>query len=394
MSDRPLQRARALIVACGAHVMHDGFTDLIYVMLPLWQREFGLTFAAVGLLRTLYTGAMATFQFPSSLISERAGAGLMLALGTAFAGAAYIVAGSGSTYAALALALFAGGLGSSVQHPISSNMVARAYEGARSRVALGTYNFSGDIGKMALPALVAGLLFLLPWRNVLWIVGLIGLCVAVAIFFFAPRMPPEIHQASDQEASRGNGGTFTTGLSILLAIGCIDSATRMGFLTFLPFVLTSKGATVQTVGLALTILFAGGAAGKFVCGFLGARIGVLATVCLTEGLTAVGMLGLLPLNLAVSLAVLPLIGIALNGTSSALYGTVPELVPPSRRQRAFGIFYTGTIGAGAIAPVLSGLFSDVYGVRLLILVVGSLVLATIPLAVALQRNFQTEAVSA
>ncbi|MGH7327745.1 MAG: MFS transporter, partial [Polyangiaceae bacterium] len=291
-----ISRTRALIVACGAHVMHDGFTDLIYVMLPVWQREFGLTFVAVGLLRTLYTGAMATFQTPSSMLGERMGARSMLALGTAFAATCYLVAGSGSTYAALALALFAGGLGSSVQHPIASNMVARAFEGARSRVALGTYNFSGDIGKMALPALVAGLLFLLPWRRVLWIVGLIGLCVAVAIFFFAPRVPPEAHNdRRDGSPSPDFGRTFTTGFSILLAIGSIDSATRMGFLTFLPFILTSKGATVQSVGLALTILFAGGAAGKFVCGFLGARIGVLATVCLTEGLTALGMVALLPL---------------------------------------------------------------------------------------------------
>ena len=32
-------------VACGAHALHDGYTDLIYVMLPLWQREFGLGYA-------------------------------------------------------------------------------------------------------------------------------------------------------------------------------------------------------------------------------------------------------------------------------------------------------------------------------------------------------------
>ena len=29
-------------VACGAHALHDGYTDVIYVMLPIWQREFGL----------------------------------------------------------------------------------------------------------------------------------------------------------------------------------------------------------------------------------------------------------------------------------------------------------------------------------------------------------------
>ena len=52
---------------------------------------------------------------------------------------------------------------------------------------------------------------------------------------------------------------------------------------------------------------------------------------LTEGLTAFGILALLPLPLFAGLLVLPLIGVALNGTSSVLYGTVPELVAPERR---------------------------------------------------------------
>ncbi|HET9176019.1 MAG TPA: MFS transporter, partial [Pseudolabrys sp.] len=39
---------RALGVACGAHALHDGYTDLVYVMLPIWQSEFGLGFAALG----------------------------------------------------------------------------------------------------------------------------------------------------------------------------------------------------------------------------------------------------------------------------------------------------------------------------------------------------------
>ena len=73
---------------------------------------------------------------------------------------------------------------------------------------------------------------------------------------------------------------------MLLSIGVIDSATRMAFLTFLPFVLTTKGASLPTIGLALTLVFAGGAAGKLVCAFIGARIGTVATVWLTEGLTA------------------------------------------------------------------------------------------------------------
>jgi MFS family permease len=166
----------------------------------------------------------------------------------------------------------------------------------------------------------------------------------------------------------------------LFSIGVVDSATRMAFLTFLPFLLQAKGAGVAAVGLALTLVFAGGAAGKLVCGFLGARLGVLRTVYLTEGLTAAGIVAMLPLPLEGCLALLPVVGVALNGTSSVLYGTVPELVRPERRERAFAIFYTGVIGAGAIAPILYGLFSDAVGVPFMMGLIAAVVLATLPLA--------------
>jgi MFS transporter, FSR family, fosmidomycin resistance protein len=165
----------------------------------------------------------------------------------------------------------------------------------------------------------------------------------------------------------------------------IDSATRMGFLTFLPFLLQSKGAGLPEIGVALTLVFAGGAAGKLVCGFLGARLGVLPTVLITEGATAAGILLLLPLPIGAALALLPIIGVALNGTSSVLYGTVPELVPADRQEIAFGVFYTGTIGAGALSPALYGLFSDAIGLIPAMLLVAAMVLLTFPLAWKLAR---------
>jgi len=57
-----------------------------------------------------------------------------------------------------------------------------------------------------------------------------------------------------------------------------------------------------------------------------------------------------------------------------LYGTVPELVATARRQRAFGIFYTGGVGAGALAPVLYGLASDLADVSTMMALVAAIVL--------------------
>jgi predicted MFS family arabinose efflux permease len=87
------------------------------------------------------------------------------------------------------------------------------------------------------------------------------------------------------------------------------------------------------------------------------------------------------------LVILPVLGIMLNGTSSVLYGSVPALVASEKRTRAFGQFYTGTIGAGAIAPILYGFIGDRIGLEAGIAVVAAMVLLTLPLAFVLRPAF-------
>ena len=55
--------------------------------------------------------------------------------------------------------------------------------------------------------------------------------------------------------------------------------------------------------------------------------------------------------IAAMLVFLPVLGIVLNGTSSILYGTVPELAPHGNTGQAFAWFYTGVIVSGALAPI-------------------------------------------
>jgi FSR family fosmidomycin resistance protein-like MFS transporter len=379
---------RAAGVACGAHALHDGYTDLIYVMLPVWQGEFGLGYAELGLLRAVMVGATAGLQIPATFVAERIGVPILLAGGTALAGLGFGLAGAGSTFAILTAALVIAGIGSSTQHPLASGLMARAFAGARSRAALGSYNFAGDVGKMALPLMAAVMFTVMPWRPALALLGGLGFMAAIAILLLTPRFGHDAAPAADDAAaapSRSGAGR-RHGFALLLSIGVIDSATRMGFLTFLPFVLTQKGAGLPAIGLALTLVFAGGAAGKLVCAFIGARIGMFATVCLTESLTAVTIAALLWLPLTAGLVLLPLLGIALNGTSSVLYGSVPDLVAPARRIRAFGVFYTGTIGSGALAPALYGVIGDLVGITSAVLTLAAIVLLTIPLAALLRPS--------
>lgn len=385
------EERRAVSIAGVAHALHDGYTDLVYIMLPLWQAEFGLTYAALGLLRSVLVGAMACLQIPAGIASERFGAALVLALGTALAGLGFCFAGMSTGFVTLLGALFISGVGSSTQHPIASALVARAFAGPRSLKALGTYNFTGDLGKMTLPATLSLMLLVMAWRPALAILGGIGIAVAVVIYVATPRYQHGVaaHPHGETPAAPERKRPAFA-FPVLAGIGVIDTATRMAFLLFLPFVLRNKGANEQTIGLALTLVFTGGAAGKLACTFVGARIGAIATVWLTEGSTAAGILALYPLPLHGALALLPLIGVALNGTSSVLYGSVPALVSPQWRTRALSIFYTGVIGSGAIAPILFGRAGDALGVWPALTLVASFVLLTLPLSALLRGAIARE----
>jgi dipeptide/tripeptide permease len=91
----------------------------------------------------------------------------------------------------------------------------------------------------------------------------------------------------------------------------------------------------------------------------------------------------LVLPLVPVLVLLPVVGLMLNGTSSVLYGTVPELAPSGRTEQAFAIFYTGTIGAGAIAPILFGMLGDAVGSHGAMMATAITAAAILPLAIAL-----------
>ena len=139
---------RVLFAGCLAHITHDGFTDMLYVFFPIWQQTFLLSFFQVGLLKTAFSGTMSLLQMPAGILARRLGILKVLCLGTLLTGAAVIALGFAGSPLVLGALLVLGGMGSSTQHPLASSAISSAYQGKASRVALSTYNFSGDIGKL------------------------------------------------------------------------------------------------------------------------------------------------------------------------------------------------------------------------------------------------------
>ncbi|MBI4806768.1 MAG: MFS transporter [Desulfovibrio sp.] len=382
-------KTRVLVAGCLAHLTHDGLTDMLYVFFPVWQQLFSLSFLEVGLLKTFFSGTMASFQLPAGRLGTRLGLLPTLVTGTMITSLALFATGYCSTFLAIGILLFLGGLGSSAQHPLASSAIANAYAGQDRRTALSAYNFIGDVGKLLMPSLAALLIARLDWQSSIRFLSLCGIASGLIVAVTLARANASLPMNAPAGKTRSGWFTFpiTPAFASLSAIGVLDSATRVGLLTFLPFLLRDKGADLPTLGLALGLIFAGGAAGKLACGILASRLGILRSVILTETATACAILCMVFLPLSGELLLCPVLGVVLNGTSSILYGSVPELVDPPRNE-AFAFFYTVGIGSGAVAPFFYGLLGDALGVVTTLVIVAVMVLATTPLTFPLRGKLR------
>lgn len=411
-------RNRALLSFSLFHFLDDGFSDCVYILLPYITTELSLSFTKVGVLRGISYFSTGIFQVPLSILGEQIGEISVLLIGTLGMAVGFLFLSRAYTFLTIFLSLLLGKVTGAGQHGLSSSALSRIFEDSGRRAAMGTYNFSGDLGKVSIPFLLTLMINLWGWRRAVFILSIGGLLVGVFLYIFLSRrkavsVSPSAFATDHTTASsagtaaaesssaastttspyatgRNTGENLSTGtvwnlgskkrFFALLTIGIIDIAARYSLLTFLPFLLIRKGISVTEFGFALTLLFAGGAVGKFVCGILAEWWGVFPMVVGTEILTMVGILSLTVLHPFWIWLVLPFLGIVLNGTSSVLYATVAEIIPQESRSRGYGIYYAVTLGSGALSPLVFGMLTDATGLTFTLVVTALMLLLTLPLS--------------
>jgi len=371
-----------LIANALMHLVNDGCFVALYPILPLMAKEFHLSYTQVGFLKTALTGSSTALQLPMAMLAERFGDITFLALGMAWVAVGLMVIGVASSFLQVLLLTLCAGSGGSVQHPVASAFVSREYDGRNRGSALGILNFAGDIGKFVVPAVFAFSLVWYGWRWSLCALGVVSFLFAV-IFWSALR-----HKDQRQRAARHTQAATTKGWGILspktfaslLSIGVLDGSVRNALLTFVPFLLMAKGVSEASASLMLTVIFAGGAVGKLGCGMLADKLGTTAMIVLTEVLTGICLLALLPLDQGLLLPLLFCLGFFLNGTSSVMLDGVADLFDSAKRSRGYGLYFTIYLGSGAISPSLYGLVGDTLGLHSVFVAMALASLAIVPLA--------------
>ncbi len=363
------------------HLVNDGCFVAIYPILPLMAREFDLSYAQIGLLKTALTSSSTAFQLPMALLAERFGEIAFLALGMAWVAAGLMCIGLAASFLQVLILMFGAGAGGSVQHPVASSFVSRQYDGRSRGSALGVLNFAGDIGKFIVPLVFAFSLSAYGWRRSLFCLGAVSFLFALG-FWYALRHQDhrkQVVQHTETPAVRGWGILYPKTFATLLGMGVLDSSVRSALLTFVPFLLMDKGVTPAHAGLMLTIIFAGGAVGKLGCGMLADKLGTTKMIALTEVLTGAFVLLLLPAGRLVIFPLLFILGFFLNGTSSVLLDGVADIFDSTKRSRGYGLYFTIYLGAGAIGPVAYGLVGDTWNLPSVFLAMALASLAIVPL---------------
>jgi MFS family permease len=392
----PGERRRAalsLAACCGVHALQDGLTSTVNVLLPILAQAFGLSYAQVGIVKAANLSTMGVLEIPAGLISERLGTRLPLVFGLLMVGTGYLWLSQAAGFGAILFSLMLAGIGAAFQHTLSSAIIAAAFPAAARRPALGTYNAAGDIGKLAMSGLFTLLIgFGAGWHVISLGYGAaaIALAVAILVLFTQARVGGRPRRAvvkgSDEATPSGWGIRNRAAFANLCAVNFLDSTVQAGFGTFVAFLMIERGVEVSLAGLAVVLTLAGGVVGKFCCGFLARRMGVVPSLALVQVLTVAGILAVTYLPVGTAFALLPALGIFLQGSSSITYATVTDIFAAERQARGFSLIYTTSNLSSVAAALALGVISDAFGMEATMLTMAGLTALTLPLCAPLGRG--------
>ena len=380
------QARRTLIFASATHVWSDLFFALYAPLLPLIEEDFDLTYFEAGLLRSGYAAAMAVLQVPVGFMADRVGEFWLLVGGNIWVAAGMIAMSLAPSFLLLLAFTLLGGLGGGTQHPLASGIVSRAYDSRARATAVGTVNFAGDLGKMAAPAIALFVAVSYGWRGTMLVIGIGAIAFFLVSLFIKRSVDIGRPEPVESKQADAYGGTDkpTTGFKILSVVGFVDSAIRAAALTFVPFILKDRGMEITEIFIMFILLMAGGAFGKYICGWFSERHGLISIVWVTKASAAVFLVATIYAPLVTMAPLMVLLGIGLNGTSSSLYATVAIFAPQARRSRMYGYFYTTNEIGGFAAPLAFGELADIFNLRVSMRLLGLFTATILPISLLLR----------
>ena len=173
--------ARINLLISTGHFLSHFYQLCLPPLFLVWQRQFDISFAELGLTVVLMTGTAAVLQTPVGFLVDRYGARPFLIGGALVMSLAIaLMAFATAFWQILALSLISGA-GNAVFHPCDYAILAGSIRKERMGRSFALHGFSGSIGFALAPPTITALLSVMDWRGVLLVVGGLGLPVVAAL---------------------------------------------------------------------------------------------------------------------------------------------------------------------------------------------------------------------
>lgn len=386
-----MRARRILVAACGAHFLQDGLVALQYVLLPILAQAFGLNYAQVGFLRAVSNSAMTLLEIPAGVLAERFGETRLLVFGLVCASLGYLGVALASSFHLIVIGFLVAGSGAAFQHSLSSALIANHFGDASRRRSLGIYNAFGDGGKLAF----SGIFSLAIGVGLAWNMIIAGLCLltlAFAALLLLSLKSPAVRSVAQETDSQdrkfgGKWGIKRPRKFAWLSITVfIDTLAQSVFLTFIAFLLLEKGSSEALASMAVVLALSGGMVGKFASGFLAVRYGDRGAFRILQILTVSGLLVLGLLPVLPVLLLLPLVGMAVQGSSTVTYGAISDFVHRDRQSRGFALIYAISGLSAVVGPLVFGSLADRFGVDVSLALLALLTSLTFASGKVLQKS--------
>ena len=342
------------------HGLNDLLQSVLPAVYPILKTAYRLDFGQIGLITFINTVTASLLQPVIGLITDKRPKPYSLSIGMGFTLVGLLLLSSAPTYAAVLLAVAFVGIGSSIFHPESSR-VARLASGGRHGFAQSLFQVGGNAGSATGPLLAAFIVLPYGQPSIAWfaVVAFIAIIILARVgAWYKAHIVVHAKAASAAIHTGISKARVRMALLILMLLVFSKNVYLVSITSYYTFYLIDKfGLSVQSAQLHLFVFLGAAAAGTFIGGPVGDRIG-------RKYVMWVSILGALPFTMLLPYASLfwtevlsIVIGVVMASAFSAIVVFAQELVP-GRIGAVSGLFFGFAFGFGGIGAALLGQLAD------------------------------------
>jgi len=383
--------AKVIGLIGSAHCLSHFFQLCLPPLFPLLKADFGVSYATLGALMSVFYVASGICQFGAGFAVDRYGARPVLFAGMGLLAGGALIAGLVPGVAWLFPIAFVMGIGNGVFHPADFAVLNANVAPKRLGHAYSTHGIGGSLGYAMAPVVSYGLGSVLGWRDALLVMGVLGI-IGIAVLATQRRtLVSCTHDADVAPPTLAASVALFRQRAILLCFVyfVVMMLGMVGIQTFAGAALNAAyGVPIALGTSALTAYLLGNTAGILAGGFLAAHTGHHDRVA-ASGLAAGGALilavGTLPASAAFVLPLFAVTGFALGATGPSRDMIVRSATPAGAAGRVYGFVYSGIDLGATIAPVVVGALLDHHEPRAMFIFVAACFFAAIGSVLQVRR---------